>query len=79
MKTKITTTAYTTKHGGKNQSCTCEVCGTHMRAYAATHRISGEKIGIYCSPQCIDREILRRRGIIFSRESWIEAIAGREV
>jgi hypothetical protein len=79
MKTKITETVYTTSHGGKNQSITCCVCHKHMRSYAATHKIRGEKIGVYCSPQCIDREILSRRGASFSDASWIEIVAGRKI
>lgn len=60
MKTTKTKTAYTMKRGSKNQSCNCCVCKQKMRAFAVVFRIREEKIGLYCSPACIDVEINNR-------------------
>ena len=61
MRTEKTNTAYWMKHGGKHQCVACSVCGRIVHANGATFRIRGEKIGLYCSPQCIDAEILNRQ------------------
>lgn len=58
MKTEKTKTAYTASKGGKNQAFSCEVCNKMVRSYGTAYKIRGQKIGLYCSPDCIDRAIL---------------------
>ena len=61
MKTEKNKISYTSKRGGKNQrDCDgCKLIGnlSTIRAYNMKYKIRGRKIGIFCSPCCIDRYI----------------------